>query len=87
MQTTLECICGATAKDTSKERGRFYRRHPINAAVGHIEAAQIRDKIANLRIKVRTVTAAEADRINETIRSHQATLHGIVEVGRGMHIK
>ncbi len=24
----LTCECGATAKDTSKERGRFKRRHP-----------------------------------------------------------
>ena len=24
----LTCECGASAKDTSKERGRFKRRHP-----------------------------------------------------------
>lgn len=24
----LTCMCGASCKDTSKERGRFLRRHP-----------------------------------------------------------
>jgi hypothetical protein len=28
MAEILKCECGAAAKDTSKERGRFRRRHP-----------------------------------------------------------
>ena len=28
MPNLLNCDCGASAKDTSKERGRFKRRHP-----------------------------------------------------------
>ena len=27
-QKRLVCVCGASARDTSKERGRFLRRHP-----------------------------------------------------------
>jgi hypothetical protein len=28
MSNLLKCVCEAAAKDTSKERGRFKRRHP-----------------------------------------------------------
>lgn len=28
MTERLKCPCGASAKNTSKERGRFLRRHP-----------------------------------------------------------
>lgn len=31
-QEILSCDCGATARNTTKERGRFLRRHPITPA-------------------------------------------------------
>lgn len=29
MNNKLKCQCGASARDNSKERGRFNRRHPL----------------------------------------------------------
>lgn len=37
---TLTCICGATARNTTKERGRFNRRHPVTALEGTEAAAE-----------------------------------------------
>ena len=32
----LYCECGASARDTGKERGRFRRRHPVDADAAHV---------------------------------------------------
>ena len=33
--TKLVCSCGATAQNNSKERRRFFRRHPVKPMVEH----------------------------------------------------
>lgn len=47
---TLRCInCPATARDTAKERGRFFRRHPsrcIEHQNKHSEKAQFTQQLA-----------------------------------------
>ena len=63
-QKTLTCDCGAVAADTTKERGRFLRRHPLTLASTEEEIAehiadqrQMRDK-ANARAAAEKAAAA-----------------------------
>lgn len=58
--TVLSCDCGATARNTTKERGRFFRRHPITPATSeadlqaHIDDQRHLKKLALEREAIRT---------------------------------
>lgn len=43
MKPLLKCECGATARNTSKERGRFKRRHPAKCKERHEKQAYTKE--------------------------------------------
>ncbi len=62
MTNILTCECGASAKDTTKERGRFKRRHP---------------KLCYEKVAREIVAANTAKELSEGVRSVEDTPEGV----------
>ena len=74
---TLVCTCGATARNNSKERGRFFRRHPVEPTATHFvnlaKKAQLRlDRLEYLHSKLLGLKSFGPDYAKEVSASEQA---------------
>lgn len=71
-QKNLTCICGATARDTSKERGRFRRRHPASAGESHVTDIQ--------RMKSAAIIRAQRDAEKDAAdKEHESAINAAVK--------